>query len=143
MASDNLTASPRTADDFASELQTFTGTERYYRHAFGLQYTEGVFHVAFRSEGVHYEGEHACNGAYWLLSAIASHQPRARKHTNGFQLWTLTVHARGPMRGAILTCRADSDLPPIITELIAWTDFPFTELALYVIDNVLLLPGEY
>jgi hypothetical protein len=134
---------PRTAADFAAELQRFSGTERYYRHPFGLQYTEGVFHLAFRSEGVLYDDAHACQGAWWLLSAIAIHQPAAKKRTDGFQLWTLTVHERGPMRGAVLTCRRDSNEEPVITERIAWTDFPLTSLTLYVIDGVALLPGEY
>jgi hypothetical protein len=132
-----------TALDLVPELKTFSGTERHYRHAFGLQYTEGVFHIAFRSESVRYDSEHACSGAYWLLSEIAIHQPRARELTDGFQLWTLTVHPHGPMRGAVLTCRADTGVPPVITERIAWTDFPLPELTLYVIDNTLLLPGEY
>ena len=135
--------SPRTADDFAAELQNFSGTDRYHRHPFGLRYTEGVFHVVFRSEGVLYDDAHACNGAYWLLSEIAIHQPEAKQKTDRFQLWTLTVDARGPMRGATLTCRRDSDEEPVITQRIAWTDFPLTRFTLYVIDGVMLLPGEY
>lgn len=135
--------SPRSADDFAAELQNFSGTERYYRHPFGLRYTEGVFHVAFRSEGVLYDNAHACNGAYWLLSDIALHQRAAKRKTDGFQLWALDVTARGPMRGAILTCRRDADEEPVITQRIAWTDFPLTHFTLYVIEGIALLPGEY
>ncbi len=134
----------RTADDFAAELDRFCGTDRYYRHPFGgLQYTEGVFHVAFRSEGVLYAGEHACNGALWLIHDIAIRQEEARERCPEFQFWTLTVETRGAMRGAVLTCRADSDREPAITERYAWTDFPLAKLTLYVVDNVLLLPGEY
>lgn len=134
----------RSRDDFAAELETFSGTERYYRHPFGgLLYTDGVFHAAFKSEGVLYDGEHACNGALWLIHDIAIRQREARTLCPDFQLWTLTVEERGPMRGGVLTCRTDSDQEPVITERYGWTDFPLPKLTLYVIDNVLLLPGEY
>lgn len=144
MSSENLTASARTPADFQAELERFSGTEKYYKSAFGgLRYTEGVFHIAFRSEGVLYDGEHACHGAYWLIHDIAIRQKQAVERCDGFQLWTLTVNERGPMRGAVLTCRGDADLPAVITERYPWTDFPLRELKLYVTDNVLLLPGEY
>ena len=144
MTSDSLTAAPRTAADFEEELERFSGTEKYYKSAFGgLRYTEGIFHATFRSEGVLYDGEHTCNGAYWLIHDIATRQKQARELTDGFQLWKLAVDDRPPLRGATLTCRGDSDLPAVITERYPWTDFPLRELKLYVIDNVLLLPGEY
>lgn len=134
----------RTPDDFSAELETFFGTERYFRHPFGgLLYTDGVFHAASKSEGVLYDGTHACSGALRLIHDIAIRQPEARERCPDFQLWTLAVEERGPMRGAVLTCRADSDEEPVITERYAWTDFPLPKLTLYVMDNVLLLPGEY
>src|SRR4029078_4997720 len=117
MPSDNLTSAPRTAADFKDELERFSGTEKYYKSAFGgLRYTEGIFHVAFRSEGVLYDGKHACNGAYWLLHDIAIRQKQACELTDGFQLWTLAVDDRPPMRGAVLPCPGDSALPAVITE---------------------------
>jgi hypothetical protein len=81
--------------------------------------------------------------AFWLLDAIASHQPQAKKACDGFQLWTLTLHDQGASSGATLRCRADSDQEPIITQEIEYTDFPLASVKLYVIDNVVLLPDEY
>ncbi len=138
MSSDNLMAAPRTADEFAEELERFPRTRKGYTCACGdLSYTQGVFHLAFRSEGVLYDDEHACTGAYWLLRDIAQRQYEARERCGGFQLWTLTIEERGPMRGAILTCRGDANQPPVITVRMAWTDFPITHLKLYVLEEPL------
>jgi hypothetical protein len=111
-----------------SDLAQFTGTEHYYRHLSGLQYTDGV---KFLAESA---------GAYWLIDAIASYQhkvvsnPRLRE----FQLWKLTVSDNV----GTLTCRADSNLPAVISQMIEYTNFPF-DIDLYVCNNVLLLPSEY
>ena len=111
-----------------SDLAQFTGTENYYKHLFGLQYTDGIKFMAEKA------------GAYWLIDAIASYQrkvmnnPRLRE----FQLWQLVIVDNM----AILTCRADSGLPAVISQMIEYTDFPF-DIDLYVCNNVLLLPSEY
>ncbi|MEO6325060.1 MAG: DUF6876 family protein [Thermoanaerobaculia bacterium] len=134
----------RTASDFVGELDGFSGTEHHYRHPFGrLLYTDGVRHLAQASDGVIAEGGGRCGGSYWLIDAIASHQPKAQAACDGFQLWTLTVTATADTRRALLTCRSDSDQPPVVTQAIDITDFPLPEVQLYVVDNVLLLPGEY
>jgi hypothetical protein len=110
-----------------ADLIQFTGTSQYYKHLTGLLYTDGV---KFMAEA----------GAYWLIDAIASYQhkvmntPRLRE----FQLWQLVV----VNNMAILTCRADSGLPAVVTQYIEYTDFPF-DIDLYVCNNVLLLPSEY
>jgi hypothetical protein len=140
---DTTAAAPRTAADFARELENFNGSLTQYRSPFGMLYTEGVRHLLKESEGVVGASGQRCGGAYWLLDAIASHQPQARKACDGFQLWTLTLRDQGAHLGATLTCREDSDQEPVITQEIEHTDFPLPSVKLYVIDNVALLPDEY
>ncbi len=136
-------APARTAADFERELQNFTGSLTQYRSAFGMLYTEGVQHLILESTGVIGASGQRCNGAFWLLDAIASHQPQAKKTCDGFQLWTLTLREQGASSGATLRCRADSDQEPVITQEIECSDFPLASVKLYVIDNVVLLPDEY
>jgi len=102
-----------------NELAHFTGSERWFRHWFG-----GALHY---TEGVHYLAE---NGAAWLVDAIASHQldPKLKKgDLRDFQLWTLEVTGSK----GVLTVRADTDVPPAITQEIEYTDFPEGKLQLY------------
>jgi hypothetical protein len=105
-----------------SDLNQFIGTEQYYRHPSGLQYTDGIKYLAEKA------------GAYWLIDLIASYQPRLE----GFQLWQLEVSENV----GIIACRADSGLPALVSQTIEYTDFPF-DIDVYVCDGVLLLPSEY
>ena len=107
------------------ELQQFTGTENYYRHAFGCKYTDGVQYLAENAK------------AYWLLDAIFSY---ARKEP--FQIWKLQLSPVGD-KDAVLTMREDSDTPVIVEQLIEYTDFPIEHIELWLIDGVLILPSEY
>ena len=110
-----------------TELQQFTGTENYYKHWTGkLVNTEGVQYLAETHE------------AHWLVTAIASYQPVKGKEMDDFQLWELEVKDGS----AVLTCRADSDEPAIITQIIPYTDFP-ESITLYLENKVLLLPSEH
>lgn len=124
-------------------LAQFTGSEEYRKHFTGLRYTEGVHYLAQAAE------------CYWLIDAIASHQigPKIRGNANlkQFQLWYLHVgksHDFIKPKGknqAILTCWADSpseNTRPIVTQQIAFTDFPLLEIKLYFEMGVILLPSE-
>jgi hypothetical protein len=139
----DIASAPRTVADFERELRNLTGSLTQYRGAFGMLYTEGVKHLILESTGVIGADGRRCGGAFWLLDAIASHQPQAKKACDGFQLWTLNLHEQGMSTGATLTCRADSDQEPVITQEIEYTDFPLPTVKLYVIDGVVLLPDEY
>ncbi len=103
------------------DLNQFTGSTKMYRHwTRKLLYTEGC--------------EYLCaNGAAWLIDAIASYQGDKRLRTEDlkyFQLWELTLLDNSPYM-ATLTCRADSDVEPAITQNIEYTDCPF-DIKLYV-----------
>ncbi|MCA9398961.1 MAG: hypothetical protein KC618_04365 [Candidatus Omnitrophica bacterium] len=106
-----------------SELNQFIGTEHYYRHLLGFNYTDGVKFMAERGK------------AYWLIDAIASYKRR-----EPFQVWTLKVNDD---KSAVLEMREDSDKPALIKQEIPFTDFPLKFIELFLIDGVLLLTSEY
>jgi len=61
-----------------------------------------------------------------------------------FQVWQLDV---ADDRTATLTCRADRDDAPVITQHIDYTDFPLPQIKLWAVCNdqlwTLMLPSEY
>jgi len=128
---------PQTVTDKQSlDLSPFhNGTENRWRHWIGPHYSDGVKYIA-----------EEC-GAFWLIDAIASYQPRCRKDRmlREFQIWTLRRPVGNPS-GAVLECFKDSGKPPAITQHIEYTDFPFDrvpdDLKFYVENNLLYLPSE-
>lgn len=116
-----------TAEELRAGMAHATGTEDLHKHWLGLLYTDGV---QFLAEGA---------GAYWLIDAIASHQPKARKDPMlcEFQLWTLKVKKNK----AVLTCERDTN-DVAIRQRIPYTDFPLDDVKLYLENGVLMLPSE-
>lgn len=105
-----------------SDLSGFYGTETYHRFNLfcpNLLLTDGAKFVADNGE------------AYWLMDAIASHQPTAMQYPmlQEYQFWNLKVR---PDKTCILTCREDSDREPVITQEIEYTDFELPEIDLWV-----------
>ena len=124
-----------------SDLDQFTGDlERYQHWITRIIYTPGVRHLAD-------EGE-----AYWLIDAIASHlvsrqmaaAAAADARVGEMSFWRLTV---SDDRSAVLEARADSGVPPFITQHIPWTDFPLPVVDIWVAWDgerwVLYLPSEH
>jgi hypothetical protein len=134
-----------------ADLNQFTGTESY--HQFNWLYrnfvaTDGAIYVA--KEG----------GAYWLLEAIASHIATNAKLRVGMlaeiQFWKLRSRTlkSGPNKGQKrweLSCHADSDMPPVVTQKIEHSDFPLDSIDLWVAPSqmgdrkvwVIYLPSEH
>lgn len=114
-----------------ADLSHFTGTNQYYRHwAMRLVYTDGVKYVANDAD------------AYWLLDAISSYQTRTflkDPMLQEFQVWKLTVNANDT---ATLVCERDTN-DVVVTQEIAYTDFPLDEIKFYLVTGVLMLPSEY
>lgn len=113
-----------------ADLNNFYCTENYFSHwAKKLCYTDGVKYLADNA------------GAYWLIDAIASYQSDPKITKNGMlrnmQFWKLEVvdaekeRASG-MKKAILTCIEDSGRKPVITQEIEFTDFPLSEVEIWV-----------
>ncbi|MEG5036213.1 DUF6876 family protein [Microcoleus sp. AT3-D2] len=128
------------AETLTKNLQHFCGSEQYYRHFLGINYTDGVKYLADNAQ------------AYWLIDAIASHQPKARRirRLTEFQLWFLHVgkeHEFIKPKGnndAVLTCWEDTPklgVTPAIIQQIPYTDFPLKEIKLFLQERVLILPS--
>ncbi len=121
------------------DLSQFIGTTNYYRWS-------GLFRKCVLTDGTQYVAEEA--GAYWLMDAIAIHQPAVMKHRDdrlhSLQFWHLKVE---PDHSAVLACRADSGCEPAVTQQIEFTDFCLPEITIWVaVDDertVLMLPNEY
>ena len=113
------------------ELLQFRGTERHYKHFLNqFVYTDGVQYLAKKAK------------AYWLLDAIAFHQPNLLKDPmlRDVQIWKLLVDTE--QKTAHLICERDlNDI--VLTLNIDYTDFPLSEVKFYLIKKVLLLPSEY
>lgn len=118
-------------------LSQFSGSEKWYKHWLG-----GVIYT----DGIHYLVE---NGAAWLVDAIASYQKGKllEGDLKDFQIWTLEVADRK----ALLTCQADSDQKPVVSQKIEYTDFPEGKIKLYLelgsidginLRRILMLPSE-
>lgn len=113
------------------DLAQFRCTDNYYQHWLRrFVYTDGVRHVA--EEG----------GAYWLIDAIASYQPKLLKDQmlQEFQHWILNVDLIN--QKAQLICERDNN-DVVLTQDIEFTDFPLEQIRFYVVSNVLMLPSEY
>ena len=130
--------------DKQSQLDQFTGTEGYLRWS-------PLFRRMVLTDGAKFVAENGgTNGAFWLMDAIASHQPKALKNEmlRDIQFWTLEVKERDGRKSAVLTCRTDSDEKPTIIQKIEYTDFDLPKIDLWVepLDEntyVILLPNEH
>ena len=134
----------KTANEIQNELSQYYGTEGYRFNSItkmaGMVYTDGVKAMA-----------DLC-GAWWLVDAIASHQPKAMKDPmlRDMQFWTLKRIPEEPEPGlntlgavlktknggkrkpaAILICERDSGDVAIKQEL-EYTDFPLDEIKIWL-----------
>ena len=118
----------KTAQEIESTLPQFIGSQTLTPHWTGR---------LFMTEGVMYLAEAA--GAHWLTDVVASYQGKPVRKCEGFQIWELVVKDHI----AVVTCRRDTGEKPVVTQDIEYTDFPLDSIKLYVVDDVLILPGEY
>ena len=113
-------------------LGYFTDSQVLFKHWFGFRYTQGVKYIADEA------------GAYWLIDAICSHQNKTllNKYPNlkEFQIWRLEVELEN--NSGLLICEEDTD-QPVLSQEIPYTDFPLEEIKFFLIDKIVLLPGEY
>lgn len=119
-------------DELLSNLAQFSCTTQYYKHWLKrFVYTDGVQYLAEAAK------------AYWLIDAIASHQPEAVKDSmlKDFQIWKLKVAETDTAKTAELLCERDTD-DVAITQHIDYTDFPLPEIKMYLESGVLMLPSE-
>jgi hypothetical protein len=130
-----------TAEQLKTELSQFNGTENYYKHSLGFSYTDGINFLAENAE------------CYWLLDAIGSYQHKLRLNPmlRDFQLWLLVVGDSHEFikpeteSMAVLTCWEDTPVlgvKPAVSQEFLFTDFPMSEIKIYLENKVLLLPDE-
>lgn len=108
------------------DLSGFYGTENYYKNPFGIIYTDGIKYLATEL------------GAYWLINLVASYRKKLQKEE--FQLWKVSVTDN---KVAVITCRRDTGEKPLVTQKVGYTDFPVGDFEFYVVNNVMMLKGEY
>lgn len=124
-----FTLTPKAASIKAT-LNSFTGTENWYKHQLFRQYlyTDGVQYLAKEAE------------CYWLLDRIFALQyENPHISAEPFQSWVLNIN---PDHSAQLICE-DGNYQELHKETIAYTDFPLPTIGFFLIDRVLLLPSEY
>ena len=118
-----------------ADLDNFTGTTQWYKGTLGLLFTDGI----------HFLAEQA--GAHWLIDVVASYQPQLNRNPRlaDFQLWQIRRTKGKNPAGVTVTCRGDSDEPPVVTQYIPYSDFPESLLPLewYVEGGVMLLKSEH
>jgi hypothetical protein len=112
-------------------LRQFTGTEKYWKHLYPgrspLLITDGCRWV---------RDELNC---HWLFDNLLILQDDKRLKGINFQTWELRQSAKD--LSWILTCK-DSNLNPLIKQVIEFSDFPLDYIKLYVICSVALLVSE-
>ena len=117
-----------TSEELKAEMAQCTGTEQYHRITLmPLKATDGVVMVAEKA------------GAFWLFDAIGSYQEEPKIKELDIQFWFLEVKDNK----AELYCIEDTGKPKLITQEIAFTDFPEGKWEFYVQNGVIMLTSEY
>jgi hypothetical protein len=128
-----MTSSNLTAQEFQIALENFIGSQNlYYRKTptGRIEYTDGIYFLQR-------------NDCLWLIDAIASYQTQEFKAVDDRQFWKLRVDPA--THTATLICD-DGNGNIRVTQLIEFTDFPLSELNIYVEINhsvFLCLISEY
>ena len=114
------------AQEIRNGLLNFTGTEHYYKYLLGFKLTDGAKFIA-----------DSC-GAYWLMDIIASYKHLPEVAKEQFQVYTLMVK-----NGIRMVTVEDGDDNVLHMQAIPNTDFPLEEIIIWMVDDVIMLPGEY
>jgi len=117
----------KTAKEIEENLIQFTGTEHYYKHPFGIMITDGVKYLADSAE------------SWWLIDIVASYQFDEKIKQEEFQVFKLSVK---PDKTALVEI-SDGNKNVLATQDIDYTDFPLTEVELWCIQKICILPNEY
>ena len=117
----------KTKEQIKQELMQFTGTENYFRHPFGIVFTDGIKFLADECQ------------CYWLIDAVASWQCDEKVKLEDFQVFKLRVSED---RSAVLNIE-DGNSNIIAKQEIEFTDFPLDGIEIWFSNNVLYLPSEH
>lgn len=109
------------------KLVSYTGTEQYWGHFSGGNFTDGIKAMA------------ELVGGFWLIDMVMSHQMEKSVKDEEFQVWILTVKDNT----GLLIMKVDTDEPILVKEEIDYTLFPEGTFSFYFIGGVMLLKSEY
>lgn len=107
------------------ELRQYTCTDNYYKHPFGMLFTDGIKALCEKFE------------CYWFLDIVCSYQSGLMDVV--FQVWSLNVNDDG---SAKVIC-TDGNGQTVRTQSIMFTDFRAKVAEIWVEGNVMLLPSEH
>lgn len=115
-----------------SELSHNSGTENYFKIPFStLVYTDGINDLINKCK------------CWWLISDIGILIQNKKDLFNKAQEFLILSLKVNDDNTAILSLKEDSDLKPVYTQEIEYTDFPLKEYEFYIVNNVMLLKEEY
>ena len=113
--------------DLNKNFAGYYGTENYYKHCTGNNFTDGVKAMAEKYK------------AFWLIDVVFSYQYGKAKKVP-FQIWEIVTNDSFK---ATVEMKEDTGQPILVRQKIPYTDFPEGIFKMYYINNVLLLPSEY
>ncbi len=122
-----------TPEELKSQLAGFYGSENLYHRSTPI--------LIYYTDGIKWLQENA--NCYWLTDLIASYQTTEFKKANDRQFWKLVVTDSS----AVITCD-DGDGNVSVAQSIDYTDFPLTDLSIWVEIQeegriFIYLPSEY
>jgi hypothetical protein len=122
-----------TPEELQSQLANFYGSENLYHRSTPI--------LIYYTDGIKWLQENA--NCYWLTDLIASYQTTEFKKANDRQFWKLVVTDSS----AVITCD-DGDGNVSVAQSIDYTDFPLTDLSIWVEIQeegriFIYLPSEY
>ena len=114
----------QSANDY---FRSRNGTGQYYRTTHqSIHYTDGAKDLA------------GTRGAYWLIDLVISHQCRPLVGQHPFQAWELKQVAGFEYEAEC----TDGNGKHTTRQRIPYSDFPYRQATLWLVDNILLLPCE-
>lgn len=106
-----------------------SGSENFYCHNVATNYlfTDGVKAMADKCE------------SYWLIDLILSHQIYDAVKKEPFQVWDL----KRVDGSKFIIIATDGNHNKVTSQGIPFSDFPYEQATIWLVDNVLMLPCEY
>jgi len=102
----------------------YNGTDTYWKHPFGLIYTDSVRDFCEDKD------------AYWTLDVVASYLPQI-KHYDFLVIYFDVADSR-----CSFYAREDLGTPDVVRQEIEYTDMPVS-IKLYFSDGILMFPSDY
>ena len=117
----------KTKEQILECLMMFTGTERYYKHPFGIMFTDGVKFLADECQ------------CYWLIDIVASYQFEPKVKEQEFQVYKLKLNED---KSAIINIE-DGDYNIITTQNLEFTHIPYSQIEIRISNGVCKIPSEH